>query len=74
MPEQDNKNGHVRWSAFVGIIITIVLANFGAVGYVMSGHAEQPHKNAVTHRQYDADIREIKSSIKEIERLLRARE
>lgn len=74
MPEQDTTNGHVRWSAFVGIIITIMIANFGGLAYVMSGHAEQPHKNAVTHRQYDIDIREIKNSVKEIERLLRARE
>lgn len=62
--------GYVKWSHMIGIFSFFTLVSSGFYGYVLSLHADQPHKGAVRLEALtpiNRNISSIQLDIKKIE-------
>ena len=73
-----NNNGAVTWKSLWGtataataIVVMVVIAGVGWISdaqeKALRMHAEQPHKSAVHHAEYDRDMNQIESRLTRIE-------
>ncbi len=68
--EPMTKNGYVTWRVFIGAMITLTGLIFGSGAWALSGHSDHVHDGAVTQREFERVLRELKEIKLEI-RLLR---
>ncbi len=61
---------YVTWKGFTAVMIPLVAGLLTAATWMLSAHADHPHKDAVPQREFQHVIRELKEIKVEL-RLLR---
>jgi hypothetical protein len=69
-------SAHVTWKALVGVLVTVIVAGSGGVGFTLAQHTNAhnrefaahvavPHADAVPRAEYDGDMTSVQDTLKQ---------